>query len=121
VVATINEGARKGHWSFKQDNPMPIPVPVIEEVKKDEPRTEAQTKTEEKPQANVPIPPKQTTKGIVLDYVNIRKGKALNSEKILNLKPNDVVEIKKEDQEHYLVGVDGKEGYVGKKFIKVQK
>ena len=120
VVATINEGARKGHWSFKPDIVIPTPVPVKEEVKKDEPKTKAPAK-EEKPQANVPVPPQQTTKGIVLDYVNVRKGKALNSERILNLKPNDVVEIKKEDREHYLVGVDGKEGYVGKKFIKVQK
>jgi curli production assembly/transport component CsgG len=123
VVATINEGARKGHWSFRSDIPTPIPtpVPVKEEVKKDEPRAETQVKTEEKPQANVSIPPKQTTKGVVLDYSNIRKGKALNSEKVFNLNPNDVVEIKKEDSTHYLVGVDGKEGWILRKFIRVQK
>lgn len=127
VVATINEGARKGHWSFKSDNhiptviPTPVPVPVKEEVKKDEPRAETQVKAEEKPQANVPIPPKQITKGIVLDYSYIRKGKALSSEKILNLKPNDVVEIKKEDREYYLVGVGEKEGWIARKFIRVQK
>lgn len=133
VVATINEGARKGHWSFRSDNPVPItvtnpipapipaPVPVKEEVKKDEPRAETQIKAEEKPPANVSIPQKQTTKGIVLDFINIRKGKALNSEIVLSLKPNDVVEIKKEDSTHYFVGVGGKEGWIARKFIRVQK
>jgi len=33
VVNTIHEGARKGHWSFKEDKPA-VAVPVTEEAKK---------------------------------------------------------------------------------------
>jgi curli production assembly/transport component CsgG len=39
VVNTIHEGARKGHWSFKEDKPAlaaPATVPVAEEAKKTE-------------------------------------------------------------------------------------
>jgi len=130
VVATINEGVRKGHWSFKSDKPItvdvpvvpvPIPTPIKEEVKKDEPRPEAQVKKEEQPQANVPIPPKQTAKGIVLDYSSVRKAKSVSSERIASLQPNTIVEILQEDKTHYFVRVGGKEGWIGKQFIKVQK
>lgn len=120
VVELVRDGDRKGYWKIKNSGDPEFQPVKIEEVKQDESRTEANNKKENTP-ANVPIPPQQTTKGVVIDYVNVRKGKALNSEKILNLKPNDVVEVKKEDKEHYFVGVDGKEGYVVKQFIRVQK
>lgn len=116
VVATINEGARKGHWSFKPD--IIIPTPVIEEVKRDEPK--APIKTEEKPQANVPVPTQQTKKGIAVDYSNLRKTREFTSEKLANLNPGTSVEILNAAGEHYLVRVDGKEGWVARKFIKVQ-
>lgn len=121
VVELVKEGDRKGYWQIRNLRDSEPQLVKQEEAKQNEPRTEATVKKEDQPQANVPIPPQQTTKGVVVDYVNIRKGKTLNSEKVHNLKPNDVVEVKKEDQQHYLVGVDGKEGYVAKQFIRVQK
>ena len=63
VVNTINEGARKGHWSFKQNRvdipaPLVLPLPVKEEVKVEEkkdvmvqPQTKSETKTETLPSA----------------------------------------------------------------------
>ena len=118
VVATINEGARKGHWSFKPEI-VNMLVPVIEEVKQDEPK--APIKAEEKPQTNVPVPTQQTTQGVIIEFSNLRKTREFTSEKLVSLTPGTRVEILNAVGEHYFVRVDGKEGYVAKKFIKVQK
>jgi curli production assembly/transport component CsgG len=121
VVELVKEGDRKNYWKIRNANePSPQPVKQ-EEVKQDEPRPEAQVKKEEQPPANVPIPPKQTTKGTVIDYSNIRKTKSHSSDKILNLKPGTTVEVLKEENTHYYVGVDGKEGWVARQFIKVHQ
>lgn len=114
----IIEGEKKGVWRFKKDKPVALPAPVKEEeVKKDEPKA-INIKKEENPQANVPIPQKQTSKGVVLDYTNLRSGKEFSSEKVLNLKPDTQAEILKQEGNFYYVRVDGKEGWINKKFIK---
>lgn len=121
VVELVKDGDRKGYWKFKsQNDPEPQPVKE-EEVKKDEPKAEVEVKKETNTPADVPIPPKQTAKGIVVEYGNIRKTKSPSSEKLLSLSPNTVVEILKDDNTHYLVRVDGKEGWIARRFIKVQK
>ncbi len=121
VVELVKEGDRKGYWKIRNPND-PISLPVKqEEVKQDEPKPEAAVKKQEQPPANVPIPQKQTAKGTVIDYSNVRRDKNANSEKLLSLEPNKQVEILKDDKTHYLVGVDGKEGWVAKQFIRVQK
>lgn len=147
IVELVKEGDRKGFWKFKNLNdPEPQPVKQ-EEVKKDElvsknPAPENTVKTtppspkpdvaevsggnssasrEPPTSTDTQVPPKQTKKGIVLDYSNIRKGKDFGSEKILNLKPETSVNVVSEDKTHYFVEVDGKEGWIAKKFIKVQK
>jgi curli production assembly/transport component CsgG len=115
----IIEGEKKGVWRYKKDRPVALPTPVKEEVKIDEPR-KTETKKEEIPQANVSIPQKQASKGIVLDYTNLRSGKEFSSEKVLNLKPDTQADILKQEGNFYYVRVDGKEGWINKKFIKVQ-
>lgn len=122
VVEMVKEGERKGLWNFKRpDQPLSIEQSAkIEEVKKDEPNA-INIKKEENTQANVPIPQKQTIKGTVLDWSSIRKDKSQTSDKIFNLKPGTEVEILNSAGAHHYVRVDGKEGWVSTKFIKVQK
>ncbi len=154
TVATIKEGARKGHWAFKQEQPVQItPVPaaapeVKVEEKKDElvqektsPKAAIETappalqpdggkndsgkSTAEQPETknthtDVRVPKTQTRWGIIEDWVNARKTKDYNSEKIVNLRPGTKVEILNTAGEYYYVGVDGKEGWIARKFIKVQ-
>ena len=46
VVNTIQEGARKGHWAFKEElkTPMPMPVPVVIEPPKPTPDAKVEEK-----------------------------------------------------------------------------
>ena len=150
VIELINDGVKKGHWAFKQENqtqtPRPDPVSKVEEkqdelVQKDtspKTATEAapaapqpndrkvdagnQPKPEEKSgeQTNTQTPAAKIKFGIVNDWANVRKKQDKASEKLANLKPGTQVEVLETKGQHYLVRVDGKEGYVAKKFIKVQ-
>ena len=107
VVATIHEGARKGHWSFKPELSMSVPLPVVvPEVKVEEPKKEVV---------------KVAKIGEVLDWTNIRADKDHHSDKITNLRPGTRVEILNTAGDYYYVSNDGKEGWVAKKFIKVQQ
>lgn len=153
VVTTIHEGARKGHWAFKEDRPVAVaPMPVTEnkvEEKKDElvqTNTTPQTSTDTAPptpkpndgatvggnqtatstenkntQSSVRVPASQTRWGEVVDWSSLRSNRDSHSEKLINLKPGSKVEILNMAGEHYYVRVDGKDGWVAKKFIKVQK
>lgn len=134
VVATINEGARKGHWSFReekknelvQENPTtktsteaaPLP-PQSNDGKTDERKPVEVSKPITDTQQNVSEPNSQKRWGTIIDFSNVRKSKDFTSEKIVNLKPGTRVEIKNAAGEYYFVGVDGKEGWIHRKFIKV--
>ena len=101
VVDTIKEGVRKGHWGYKLE--------FTTAVVKEEPivvKAEA-----------VPV---QKAKAVIIDYANVRKGKDATSEKVVNLKPGTVVEIVDMSGDYYFVKADGKEGWITRKFIKVQ-
>lgn len=141
VIALIEEGAKKGHWAYKAD-----PVAKIEEkknelVQKDTAsKTTTQTtsttqqsndgkavggeqsKTENKDtQTDVRVPQEQKKLGTITDWVNVRSTQDQNSEKLVNLAPGTDVEIVRESGTHYIVRVDGKEGYVVRRFVKVQQ
>jgi curli production assembly/transport component CsgG len=135
VVSTIREGARKGHWAFKEEEKTnelvqkntpskTAPETAPSTPKSDEPRiipTENSPVLDGsgKPIANVERQG-DTKKGTVTDWVNLRVGKDRGSDIIIKLKPNSVIELVSEAGEHYYVRVDGKEGWIAKKFIKVQ-
>lgn len=68
----------------------------------------------------IAVQPKVTL-GNVTDWVNVRKERDINSEKLANLRPGTQVEVLDTKGDHYVVRVNGKEGYVVRKFIKVQK
>lgn len=150
VIELINAGARKGHWGFKPDvvlAPQPRPEPVVAkaEVKKDELVQKNSPPKEENPAASAApksddrkdtagesaktetkntdtlanVQPKVTL-GNVIDWVNVRKNRDMTSEKLANLKPGTQVEVLETKGDHYVVRVNGKEGYVARKFIKVQ-
>lgn len=125
VIGTIKEGARKGHWAFKSNEPVmshpapqmpPPPPPPPQEVKVEEPI--ALKLTETKPEIT---PPTVTKKyGEVLDWGTVRKSKLVTGEKVVSLKPGTKVEILKTEDEYYFVAQDRKEGWIHRKYIKVQ-
>lgn len=140
VIELIKEGSKKGHWSFKEP-----PATKKQEEKKDElvqKDTESKNAAEGTPASQQSVisetvrtnavdssgdpilaTPFKTDvrKGKAIDWVNIRESKDQDSEKILNLKPDTEVEILDEDSTHYKVKIDGKEGYLVKRLIKVQE
>ena len=163
VVQTINEGARKGHWSFKEEknelvqtqtpkesattksapNPAPQqsnggqgngtgkadgPAPEAkQEIKKEEPKNDVIPVTTVVPPAPVATPAEQPAKpkeevkvGTVVDWVNARLTQEYTSTEIAKLKPGTKVEIIKAEGQQYLIKVDNKQGWVTKRFIKVQ-
>lgn len=150
VIELINDGVRKGHWAFKNETqvsaPRPEPVRKVEEkrdelVQKDTtPKTATQAapaapqsadkkvdagsqpKSAERagPQTDTQISAPKTRSGVTNDWVNVRKNRDKASEKLVNLKPGTQVEILDTKGQHYLVKVDGKEGYVAKQFITMQ-
>lgn len=124
------------------------PVVVKEEVKKDELVQPETSPKEEKPAAPAAIqsddrkdsPKEQSTSdskntdtntkltvqpkvtlGNVIDWSNLRKERDFNSEKLANLRPGTQVEVLDTKGDHYVVKVDGKEGYLARKFVKVQQ
>ncbi len=143
VIEMIKEGARKGHWAFKVDTPTQTekPQPVVkteekkdESLRKDVP-VEAEKTSTEKVKESEPVKTNavdgsgnpilsstQTVikKGQVKEWVNIRATKEQDSEKLANLKPGIEVVVLEEDGQHLRIKVDGKEGYVLKKFIAVE-
>lgn len=136
VIELIKEGSKKGHWSFKE----PPVVKKVEEKKDELVQKDTAAKDASKGSSEPTVPETVRTnavdgsgapiltattqpvakKGKTIDWVNLRASKDQDSEKILNLKPDSEVEILDEDSTHYKVKVDGKEGYIVKKLIKVQ-
>lgn len=146
VYDMIIEGEKKGLWRFKTTKPEPLVSQKQEEVKKDElvqektapkaseqtsavsPQSDGgktdggiQTVSEGRNIAPATLPAKQARRGTVTDWVNIRKGRESSTEKILNLKPGTQVEILDTKGQHTFVRVDGKEGWIHKRFVEVQK
>jgi curli production assembly/transport component CsgG len=151
VYEMIIEGEKKGLWRFKKQEAQLSPKiePVKQtEVKTNElvqeetsPKAAAETSSaslqsdsrkddggskEDQSQGrdgiknDTPVSTKQT-QGRVLDWSNMRADQEITSEKILNLRPGLVVEVLKQDKGFYFVRVGNKEGWVARKFIKVQK
>jgi curli production assembly/transport component CsgG len=58
---------------------------------------------------------------IITEWSNIRVGKDLTSNKVASVKPGTRVEILNASGEYYFVRVDGKDGWIAKKNIKVQQ
>ncbi len=80
------------------------------------------TSTESKDtQTDARVLREQKKLGTTTDWVNVRSTKDQGSEKLVNLAPDSEVEIIKESGSHYIVRVDGKEGFVAKKFVKVRQ
>lgn len=122
VVATIKEGARKGHWSYKVEQPVQVvPVaPPVPEVKVEEPKNETTTSEVVQPKAEEPKPATKSKKvGTVADWSHVRKDKDSNSEKVISLRPGVEVEILNTTGDYYFIRADGKEGWIAKKFVKV--
>lgn len=160
VVNTINEGARKGHWSFKEERnelvqsqtpsqrpPEVAPAPLQpsnpegsgtskapeskpeakQEVKKEESKNDVKPITAvvppapATPPAEQPTVPKEEVKiGTVVDWVNALSTKDYTSTEVAKLKPGTKVEIIKAEGQQYLIKVDGKQGWVTKRFVRVQ-
>jgi curli production assembly/transport component CsgG len=149
VYEMIVEGERKGLWRFKKQgaelSPKIEPVKQTEVMKNELVQENAQPKETTPPaapaqqsneragdgvkqesgsdknsQSNVPVPKKQT-QGRVLDWINVRVGQDIKSEKVLNLRPGTVVEVLEQNKGFYFVRFENKEGWVVSKFIKVQK
>lgn len=107
VVQTINEGARKGHWSFKQqriETPVaPVTPPAVEEKKavvaEPETKTEAKTETvppaavEVKTEAKVPPVEKLPNEMVLKEASYIYKEANLSSQKTWQFKKGTVVTI----------------------------
>ena len=136
VIATIKEGARKGHWAFKDtmafSHPEPATqeirpaivevikeVPLVVEEKKDPVVEEKKDPVIEEKKIVKKEEPKKI--GEVTDWSNARKNKDIVSERIINLKPGTKVEILNSANGFYYVKQNGKEGWVQTKFIKVQQ
>lgn len=142
VVELVKEGDRKGYWAIKKADLTPVKVEekkdelvqkqtIQETVAAERPADSAvgsarsgdqgkSTETTELPK-DTSVPEKQTRKGKITDWSNLRQTQEISGDKILNLKPGVDVEILDSSVEHYFVRVDGKEGWVAKKFVKVQK
>jgi len=128
--------------------PVVVPVPETkEEAKKDElvqPQTSPQrviqdsspqpepngsatvggntTGTEDRgTKADTPILEKQTHKGVIQDWVNIRTHKYRASETLARLSPGTTVEVVELEQWFARIRYERKEGWIPIQFIKVQK
>ena len=128
VVNTIQEGARKGHWSFKQDAvaqtmplpviPTPDPIPVLVEEKKDvvvQPQAQPEAKAETIPSApaevKAEIPKPAPTEVKALNPLEKLPGDLILSEAQYIYKEPDATSQKtwmfKKGTQIFIVGVDG--------------
>jgi curli production assembly/transport component CsgG len=107
----------------------PEPAPKVkQEVKKEEPKNDVKPITAVVPPAPAAAPttenpakPKEQTKvGVVVDWVNAFATKDYTSAEVVKLKPGTKVEIIKAEGQQYLINVDNKQGWVTKRFVKVQ-
>lgn len=128
VYEMIMAGEKKGLWRFRTAKPELSMAPaVVKEVKQNELVQENTPKATPVPlpapavaPADVPVSKTQTRRATVVEWSNVRVSREHQSEKVVNLKPGVEVEILAEDKDFYQVRVDKKEGWVAKRFIKVQ-
>lgn len=161
VVQTINEGARKGHWSFKEEKnelvqtqaptqraPEVAPTPLQpsntegtgtskavepkpeakQEIKKEEPKNDVKPIAAVVPPAPTAAPtaeptakPKEEAKtAIVIDWVNAFATRDYSSAEVAKLKPGTKVEVVRAEGQQYFIRVNGKEGWITKRFVKLQ-
>lgn len=133
VYEMIMAGEKKGLWRFRTNQPAISMAPaVIKEVKQNDVKpiatvvvpkdAEKTTTVEVTPttvaSTDVRVPKTQTRRATVVEWSNVRVSREHQSEKVTNLKPGAEVEIITEEQNFYNVRVDGKEGWVAKRFIK---
>lgn len=94
VVNTIQEGSRKGIWSYRQNitaQPEPAPLPEVKEVIKEVPKVEQkeEPKVEIKPTPEV-LPPQTVT-----PKTNIGKAMILSESVYVRRQPSDAVTVTK--------------------------
>jgi uncharacterized protein YgiM (DUF1202 family) len=128
VIETINEGAKKGHWAFKDDLVITHPLPVQPEIKiepmvevKVEPKAEAkpEVKAEAKPEAKPePTPAKVLIKKSTT-RTTVRENEKAGSTILSILSPGDEVEVLREQGNMTFVQTkSGKKGWVVSNFLK---
>jgi curli production assembly/transport component CsgG len=126
VYEMIVDGEKKGLWRYKkavvkQEAPVQLP-PEPKVVVESTPKVVVQKPVSEEvvPKKEPQVVEKQK-QGLVIDWANVRSGKEVTSEKLVNVKPNTIVEVLKEEKDFCLIRVDKKEGWIHKKYIKVQQ
>ena len=134
VYEMIVAGEKKGLWRYKTaKSTTPIP-PVVKEEKKDDVKPVAtvvavedaeKTTTKVTPATVAPtdvrVPKTQTRRATVVEWSNVRVNRDHQSERVVSLRPGVEVEILTEDKNFYNIRVDGKEGWVAKRFIKAHQ
>ena len=139
VVNTIHEGARKGHWAFREDKPnqLTVPLAIVEpkvEVKPEpkvevKPETKIEPKVEVKPEPKVEnlvevkqdpkieVPTKKLKKS--KSMANVRQTVISGSTILAVLSPNEEVEIFEENEKLFLIKTStGIKGWVAKDLLK---
>jgi curli production assembly/transport component CsgG len=130
VYDMIVEGEKKGLWRYKKPKPNQPPVSLNEVSKTElaqtavepkveavEPKVEAVVKEVVKPS----VPEAKKTKGVILDWVNIRTQKFRTSDTLIKLKPGIEVEVIELEQWFVRVRFTDIEGWIPRQFIKVQQ
>lgn len=146
VYDMIVEGEKRGLWRYKKPKAAPQPA-VQQEEKKDElvqqktePKKAEQDVVKEQPanlagsgeqsvgstlsgisKTNAPVSTKQEQKGTIVDYVNLRREKFKTSDSLEKLKPGIEVTVIELEEWFSRVRFNGKEGWIPRQFIKVQK
>lgn len=138
VVNTVREGARKGHWSYKEDQPMgsiqhqilqtqpatqsAVPQEQTAERKVERrvevatPEPKPEVKVESKPEPKPEATPKTKT---ATTKVNVRETDAKEATIVAVLGKGEVVEVVEEKGSTVLVKTkNNKEGWVSKEFLK---
>jgi curli production assembly/transport component CsgG len=116
VYEMILAGEKKGIWRFRTAKSETSQVPTV---------TNAVVVAEVVPTKVTPTAPAVskplTQRATVVEWSNVRVKQEHQSDKVLSLKPGVEIEILTEDNNFYYVRVDGKEGWVAKRFIKAQQ
>ena len=130
VYEMIVAGEKKGLWRFKNSQSPTPPVSSVDVVQEriNEPvkqnGTQKQT-ADVAPAKDAPtdvrVSKTQTRQATVVEWSNVRVSQDQSSEKLANLLPGSMVEILTEEKMFYRIKVDGKEGWVAKRFIKAHR
>ena len=129
VYEMIMAGEKKGLWRFKTAKSTSPVIPTIAQEEKQnelvqknttQNPTPAVTPTKVAP-TDVPVSKTQTRRATVVEWSNVRVNRDHQSERVISLRPGAEVEILAEDKNFYNIRVDGKEGWVAKRFIKAHQ